>query len=185
MPNELAKCLGDTGKMVTRFSQSYVSTHLYTTKGACLSICCKFMVELVHTNLPTKSECLEFAQWVQAESGRMERVNLAAAAAGLRQTATYDGQHLTDEVYLGNFVQQSTAVPSFVLFNFLNTQRTKGHALLLMTMDGTHWNLLDPNYGIAVWPYSGGALLGLKRLLKRAYDDFGPYYRFTVYRYQK
>lgn len=181
----LDECLGQTGTMIETSSQNYVAKHLYTRKGACLSICAKFMCEIVNLNLPTKRDFLEFAQWVQEEAGWMDRINLSATHAGLRQVGTLEGQLLTDEVYLGHFVMQSMAVPSFVLFNFANTQRTSGHALLLFTMDGDHWNLLDPNFGMAQWPSTNGILLGLKRLLNKAYADFGPYYRFWMYRYQK
>lgn len=171
--------------MVERSSQDFVVKHLYVSEGACLSICAKFMSEIVHLRWPKNADYLEAAQWVQELPDRMSRINLLAASAGLRQVGTHEGQLLTDEIYLGNFVQQVRVLPSFNLFGFLNTQRNKGHALLLFTFDGDHWNLLDPNFGIAVWTHRGGMLLGLKRLLENAYPDFGPYYRFFAWKYEK
>jgi hypothetical protein len=193
VPDELSDCLGETGEMILEFTQSFVEPHLYTRTGACLSICAKFMCDIAGTKTSTnaaprpgtRTKYLEFAQWVQERPNRMDRINEAAVVAGLRHNGTLQGQHFTDEIYLSQFVQQSTAVPSFVLFGFLNTLRTRGHAVLLYTRNGSRWNLLDPNFGIASWSHSGGMLLGLKRLLNRVYPDFGPYYRFTADRYQK
>jgi hypothetical protein len=196
MPNALKQCLGaerdsfgdvnvNRGQMVETSSQEWVAKHLYTSSGACLSICAKFMCEIVNLRFPTKQDYIEAAQWVQELPNRFARIDLLATHSGLRRIEQTSGQLLTDEIAFSQFIRRVTTLPSFNIFGFSNTQRTEGHALLLFTFDGDHWNLLDPNFGIAVWPHAGAMIVGLKRLLTLAYSDFGPFRRYDIWKYEK
>jgi hypothetical protein len=59
MPNELARSLGQTGEMVERSSQNYVAKRLSVSKGACWSICAKFMTGTYNSEIPTSEDYLE------------------------------------------------------------------------------------------------------------------------------
>ncbi len=184
MPNYLLQSLGKTGEMVERNSQDYVVKHLYINKGACLSICAKFMCEIKNLNLPTEKDYIETAQWIQERPDHQSRVNLLANAAGLKQVGLLEGSLIYDEIMMGPFFDKVSSRPSFNIFCFANTQRDRGHAILLYTWEGSGWVINDPNFGMAKWPNTNGALLGLKRLLNSAYGDFGPYYRFWIHKYE-
>jgi hypothetical protein len=184
VPNELANCLGETGAMVLRSSQDFVARHVHISDGGCLGICAKFMAEF-KSPFVSEKEYLEAAQWIHTGPEPQERVDLLAAAAGLRKVETQEGRLLTDEIYLTHFLGRSIARPaSFTLFGFVDTTRSRGHALLLYKF-GDGWYLFDPNFGHAKWPHAGALLLGLKRLLRsEAYSSYGPFYRFRVSRYE-
>jgi hypothetical protein len=184
VPNELRNSLGETGTMEAVSSQDFVDKHLHISEGGCLGICAKFMAEFKNPFV-TEQDYLEAAQWVQSGPEPQERVDLLAEAAGLRKVETYEGQLLTDEIYLTHFLGRAIAKPtSFTVFGFVNTARNHGHALLLYKW-GDDWYLFDPNFGHAKWPHAGALMLGLKRLLRSAaYRRYGPFYRFKAIRYE-
>lgn len=184
MPNYLVRSLGETGKVLEKSSQDYVVKHLYIREGACLSICTKFMCEIKNINIPTEKEYVEAAQWIQGAPNVHLRVTQMVNAAGLKQAGFIDGSLDRDEISIAPFLEKISAKPSFNIFSFLNTQRTTGHAILIYQWAGDDWMMKDPNFGMATWPNVNGLLVGLKKLLRNGYSDFGPYYRFGITKYE-
>jgi hypothetical protein len=61
--------------MIDTSSQDFVEKHLNVHKGACLSMCAKFMCTIGHptyADMPTKKQYLETAQWVQEKGGKCD-----------------------------------------------------------------------------------------------------------------
>ena len=190
MANELQNSLGDTGQLLCESSQDFLANHLYVTAGACLGICAKHMtVERLSAQdakhkLPTVDDYLETLQWVEEDKDRKsQRVDELAASANLKRVATLNGRLLYDEIEFSNFVRKVGQVPSFNIFGFIGAQET-GHALLLWESSDGKWLLFDPNFGIAEWPHAGSMIVGLKRLLRLAYSHFGPYIKFSTFKFE-
>jgi len=135
--------------------------------------------------LPSENDYLEAAQWIQSGPGRASRITDMVADGGLRETATKEGSLQYDELALTDFFRQVNNVPTFFVFGFWNNVRTEGHALLIYRWAGEDYFLKDPNFGIAKWSHSGGLMVGLKKLLKFAYPEFGQYLKFQVWKYER
>jgi hypothetical protein len=142
------------------------------------------MCELSKYNMPTLQRSLEIAQWMHETGDPTERLALLTASYGLKVAGTTKGRLTYDEITFGEFVKKANAEPSFNMFGFDNTMRTEGHELLIYTFDKATYGLIDPNFGIATWPHFGGLAVGLKKLLRTAYSDFGPYYPFDIIKYE-
>ena len=184
MPNHLEESIGSTGKFIRDLTQDSYVKKINMDKGACVAICAKWMCEISKKKIPTLRDSLEVAQWMHEEGQLTERLQMLTKSYGLKETGGIKGRLMYDEIQFGEFTRRSGKTPSFNMFGVDNTQLTEGHELLVFTEDGTNWQLLDPNFGIAEWPHFSGVAVGLKRLLRSAYAVFGPYYPFSIIKYE-
>lgn len=187
MADELDACLGTTGSRIDVSNQSdLIAGRAYITEGACLSICVNFMCNFYNVKHTKKKEHIEIAQWIYSSKAWQERVDLLVAQSGLREVGLCKGRLLTEEISMTYFLKKISSKPSFNLFCFYNNTFEKGHALLFYTWDGDDWFLYDPNFGLAKWTHLGGLIIGLKKLLASVYfKQFGPYFAYKIYKYEK
>jgi hypothetical protein len=184
------QCLGETGKLISSTSQAFLENHVYVDDGACTTMCVQEMCGIVSESRPSEKELLEVGQWARKEPGKYtERISEFVESKGLKQVAEYKGRWFFDELYAGNFTQQSGSY--YYLIGLYNNERSAGHALLVYknvpkdSKSGSQetWRLYDPNFGTAEFPASGACLLAVKRVMQNCYPKFGPYFPFVIWRY--
>ena len=188
MTNYLKECLGTTGHFEQELTQAEHVKKVFLSKGACAGICAEWMCKLSVGKMAKLQQSLEVSQWLHSDSSEMgDRLTLLTDHFGLKVTGGTKGMLTYDDLKLSMFLEEKTiSYSAFFMFGVDNTMRTSGHELLIFTGDRTSYGLVDPNFGVAIWPRLGGLMVGLKKLLKMGeYGTcYGPYFPFDVIRYQ-
>jgi|SRR5579863_6361281 len=179
------ECLGSTGKLQSHSDQAFVVNHVYVHNGACAAMCVQTMCGHLLGRRPSQAEMTEIGQWLMAgDSGeRTQKLLDFCKLRGIKFVghlkgnwhALYDelegGEYLTTE---GGFYHMVVVMPS---------QGGPGHAFLVYQPDAKNWCLYDPNFGTAQFPSKNACKVAFKFILQNIYPDFGPYFKFVIYRF--